>query len=311
MSDSDSGATEGPQEDVPRHIQDWPDREVERYIHYKSTLRQMKGANPQRRLYELKLRALIETCKTNTLEDIVRRINITAERIGPNERDPQQWPDVPCDAGLWDPIQLEKYMELRQQYQELRRPTRANQTERVRVGAILVRIEENQQQRLDEGVLIWRKFPANLTKPRDMMLRAGFPIRTIPHHSSDWTYEDARRYVAYRDALERQPPNGQKRMSQRRDILAHVLRLQSAKTHLDVRTRQDAQGPCDIHQNAGTQAEPHKEGECLTKEGSLARAGVHPQAKAPGEDNLLLFWPGITRMPQQEAPLQLTQWRLI
>ena len=74
----------------------------------------------------------------------------------------------------------------------------------MRVGAILVRIEETQQQRLDEGVLIWRKFPANLIKPRDMMLRAGFPIRTIPHHSSDWTYEEARHYVAYRDALERQ-----------------------------------------------------------------------------------------------------------
>ena len=83
----------------------------------------------------------------------------------------------------------------------------------MRVGAILVRIEETQQQRLDEGVLIWRKFPANLIKPRDMMLRAGFPIRTIPHHSSDWTYEEARRYVAYRDALERQPLNGPKKDS--------------------------------------------------------------------------------------------------
>ena len=80
---------------------------------------------------------------------------------------------------------IEKKKKLRQQYEELRRPTRTNQTERVRVGAILVRIEETQQQRLDEGVLIWRKFPTNLTQPREMMLKAGFPVRTIPHHSSD------------------------------------------------------------------------------------------------------------------------------
>ena len=238
VSDSDSGATEGPQEDVPRHIQDWPDREVERYIHYKSTLRQMKGDNPQRRLYELKLRALTEKCETNALEDIVRRINITAERIGPNEGNPQQWPDVPCDAGLWDPIQLEKYMELRQKYQELRRPTRANQTERVRVGAILVRIEETQQQRLDEGILIWRKFPASLIKPRDMMLQAGFPMRTIPHHSSDWTYEDARRYVAYRDALERQPPNGPRRI-QYQYALNELVRKGEAKAQKIYQERSD------------------------------------------------------------------------
>ena len=45
-------------------------------------------------------------------------------------------------------------MELRQQYEELRRPTKTNQIERIRVGAILVRIEETQQQRLDGGILI-------------------------------------------------------------------------------------------------------------------------------------------------------------
>ena len=55
MSDSESGADEGPQEDVPCHIQDWPEKEVERYIHYRNTLRQIKGNHPQRRLYEVKL----------------------------------------------------------------------------------------------------------------------------------------------------------------------------------------------------------------------------------------------------------------
>ena len=65
MSNPDSGAEEGPLEDVPRRIQEWPEREVERYVQYKSVLRQIKGNHPQRRLYETKLKTLTQICEAN------------------------------------------------------------------------------------------------------------------------------------------------------------------------------------------------------------------------------------------------------
>ena len=149
------------QEDAPRHIRDWPEEEVKKYIKYKDVLHESQGDHPRRFLYEVKLQRLVALCETKAQDEAMRRIHITKDRVG-DEKDPLPWPDVPCDAGLWEPNQLKECMELRARYQERMEPTKEDRSRRIRLGNLLVKIEETQQKFLDDKVLRWRKLPNNL-----------------------------------------------------------------------------------------------------------------------------------------------------
>ena len=235
MSIEDLLAQAGLREDAPRHIMDWSEEDVKKYIQYKEVLNDSLGEHSRRFLYEIKLERLVDVCESKAQDDAMRRIHIVRKRVG-EEGTPLPWPDVPRDAGLWQPHQWQEYMALRTQYQEKMEPTQEDRSRRLWLGELLLKIEESQQKYLDDKVMVFRKIPIDLQDPREVLSGSQIPTKEYPHCITDWTVKEAVRFVNYREALERQTP-GTPQYFQYKEALETLVAQNEAKAQDIYKTR--------------------------------------------------------------------------